>query len=162
MMTSSKSFFAGSLLFVSTLVFPACAQVAPVSPTGGAVTIQPGAGPVSTPGTIQSQVPTTAGGITPLPVPAAGLTDNELAITTSGFQRFGDPMLESLIQLGLDNSPNLRVALSRLEEARIRVKVAQSFLSPSFRSSVLLATNWIYSNGFVLVLPWPIYRRRPA
>ncbi len=141
MMTLSKFFFAGSILFVSALVFPAFAQVAPVSPTGGAVTIQPGTGPVSTPGTIQSQVPTAAGGVAPLSTPAVGLPDTELAITTSGFQRFGDPMLESLIQLGLDNSPNLRVALSRLEEARIRVKVAQSFLSPSVRSSVLLTTQ---------------------
>jgi multidrug efflux system outer membrane protein len=141
MMTLNKSFFAGGLLFVSGLVFPVCAQVAPVNPMGGAVTIQPGTGPISTPGTIQSQMPTTATGTTSLPTPGAGLTDNELATTTSGFQRFGDPMLESLIQLGLDNSPNLRVALSRLEEARIRVKVAQSFLSPSLRSSVLLTTQ---------------------
>lgn len=141
MMTLSKFFFAGSILFVSALGSPTSAQVAPVNPTGGAVTIQPGTGPVSTPGTIQSQVPTAANGVTPLPTAAAGLPDNGLAITTSGFQRFGDPLLESLIQLGLDNSPNVRVALSRLEEARIRVKVAQSFLSPSLRSSVLLTTQ---------------------
>ncbi|GAB4026190.1 efflux transporter outer membrane subunit [Spirosoma koreense] len=62
-------------------------------------------------------------------------------MTISGFRRFGDPTLESLIQLGLDNSPNLRSALSRLEEARIRIKVAQSFLSPSLRSSALITTQ---------------------
>lgn len=140
-MTLTKAGFATGFLVFCVCFSPVEAQVAPVNPTGGAVTIQPGTGPVSTPGTIQAQGPATAAGITTLALPGAGLTDNELAVTTSGFQRFGDPTLESLIQLGLDNSPNLRVALSRLEEARIRVKVAQSFLSPSLRSSVLLTTQ---------------------
>jgi multidrug efflux system outer membrane protein len=63
------------------------------------------------------------------------------ALTISGFRRFNDPMLESLIQLGLDNSPNIRASLSRLEESRIRVKVAQSFLIPSIRSSALITTQ---------------------
>lgn len=141
MMIVSKLFFAGSILLISVLDFPAHAQVTPVSPTGGAVTIQPGIGPVSTPGTIQEQVPTPAGKTVPSAAPTMASPTDEPAVTITGFQRFGDPMLESLIQLGLDNSPNLRASLSRLEEARLRVKVAQSFLSPSLRSSVLLTTQ---------------------
>ena len=140
MTLTEAGFAAGFLLFCGWFT-PTDAQVAPVNPAGGAVTIQPGTGPVSTPGTIQAQTPVTAAGTTTLSLPSAGLSDNELAVTTSGFQRFSDPMLESLIQLGLDNSPNMRVALSRLEEARIRVKVAQSFLSPSIRSSALITTQ---------------------
>ena len=50
-------------------------------------------------------------------------------------------MIESLIQLGMTNSPNLRTALSRLEEARVRVRIAQSFLLPSIRSSALITTQ---------------------
>lgn len=61
--------------------------------------------------------------------------------TTTGFARFNDPVLESLIQGGLNNSPNLKAALSRLEEARIRVRIAQSFLQPSVRSSALINTQ---------------------
>ncbi len=46
-----------------------------------------------------------------------------------------------MIQLGITNSPNLRAALSRLEEARVRVRIAQSFLLPSVRSSALITTQ---------------------
>lgn len=61
--------------------------------------------------------------------------------TTTGYARFSDSVLEGLIQSGLTNSPNLRTALSRLEEARIRVRIAQSFLLPSVRSSALVTTQ---------------------
>ena len=61
--------------------------------------------------------------------------------TITGFARFNDPVLETLIQTGLTNSPNLRAALSRLEETRIRVRIAQSFLLPSVRSSALITTQ---------------------
>ena len=61
--------------------------------------------------------------------------------TTTGYARFSDSVLEGLVQSGLTNSPNLRTALSRLEEARIRVRIAQSFLLPSVRSSVLVTTQ---------------------
>ena len=60
---------------------------------------------------------------------------------TTGYARFSDSVLEGLIQSGLTNSPNLQTALSRLEEARIRVRIAQSFLLPSVRSSVLASTQ---------------------
>ena len=59
----------------------------------------------------------------------------------AGWARFNDSTLDSLISLGLTNSPNLKAALSRVEEARIRVQVAQSFLSPSVRSSAVLSTQ---------------------
>lgn len=111
------------------------AQTAPISPAGGAVTLQPGAGTVqpSTPASNQATVPppTIAG--------ASGLPVADLFI--AGFNRFADPALESFIQLGISNSPNLRAALSRLEEARIRVRIAQSFLQPSIRSSALITTQ---------------------
>ena len=109
------------------------AQNAPVSPTGGAVTLQPG--------TVQPSAPAVfpnAG--SPNGVSSRdGLPTADLFV--SGFNRFADPTLESLIQLGMTNSPNLRAALSRLEEARIRVRIAQSFLLPSVRSSALITTQ---------------------
>ncbi|WP_080059524.1 efflux transporter outer membrane subunit [Spirosoma aerolatum] len=121
----------------------AYAQTTPVNPTGGAVTIQPNASPATGQGTIQPQNPGNTPGGTQLPTTSSSSVDNDLAptLTVSGFKRFSDPLLESLIQLGLDNSPNLKAALSRLEEARIRVRVAQSFLSPSLRSSALITTQ---------------------
>lgn len=123
-----KIFF--SSVFVSFLfVFQVMAQTAPVNPTGGTVTIQPQAP--------TSAVPATGSTTLALPGPGEPVPD----LTISGFRRFSDPMLDSFIQLGLDNSPNLKSALSRLEEARIRVRVAQSFLSPSLRSSALITTQ---------------------
>lgn len=111
----------------------AYAQTTPVSPAGGAVTLQPGTGTVqpsaASPAAIPSANTTTAAGL-----PIADLF-------VSGFNRFADPTLESLIQLGITNSPNLRTALSRLEEARVRVRIAQSFLKPSIRSSALITTQ---------------------
>jgi multidrug efflux system outer membrane protein len=124
---------------ISSLVVQVVAQTVPLNAPGGSVNVQPGAGPANVPGTVQPQAPNGTGNAVPnSTVTAADLTPT---LTVSGFHRFGDPMLESLIQLGLDNSPNLRAALSRLEESRIRVRVAQSFLSPSLRSSALITTQ---------------------
>lgn len=128
------------LLMVSAAGF---GQTTPLNAPGGAVTVQPGAVPANSPGTLQPQAATPTG-------PAATTISSAVspdgsapapALTVSGFKRFGDPLLESLIQLGLDNSPNLRAALSRVEEARIRVGIAESFLSPSLRSSALVTTQ---------------------
>jgi multidrug efflux system outer membrane protein len=111
------------------------AQTAPVTPASGSVTLQPGAGTVqpSTPALDPATVPpaATAG--------ASGLPTADLFV--AGFNRFADPTLEALIQQGISNSPNLRAALSRLEEARVRVRIAQSFLQPSIRSSALVTTQ---------------------
>lgn len=110
-------------------------QTTPVSPTGGAVTLQPATG------TVQPSAPI----VTPNSEPLATTSGSSgLPVAdpfVSGFNRFADPTLESLIQLGVANSPNLRAALSRLEEARVRVRIAQSFLQPSIRSSALITTQ---------------------
>ncbi|WP_420146987.1 efflux transporter outer membrane subunit [Spirosoma sp.] len=131
-----------SICVASLIALQANAQTAPLNAPGGAVTVQPGATPAGTTGTVQPQPQAnTAVGA---PTTSAAVPNSNAsvpALTISGFRRFGDPMLESLIQLGLDNSPNLRAALSRLEESRIRIRVAQSFLSPSIRSSVLITTQ---------------------
>jgi outer membrane protein, multidrug efflux system len=62
-------------------------------------------------------------------------------LPSSGVARFNDPLLSDLVQQGLTNSPNLRAAISRIEEARSRVRIAQSFLQPSVRSSALITTQ---------------------
>jgi len=129
------------LLLVSCNVSKA--QTTPLNAPGGSVTVQPGAMPGGTTGTVQAQPSAISGTNTPVPTLNALPTPNDQppALTISGFRRFNDPMLESFIQLGLDSSPNLKSALSRLEESRIRVKVAQSFLSPSLRSSLLVTSQ---------------------
>ena len=122
----------------------AMAQTGPLNAPGGAVTIQPGmASQAGSPATIQPQASATGVAASqPGTQPASpNGTEPVPTVSVDGFRRFGDPMLETLIQLGLDNSPNLRAALSRLEEARIRVRVAQTFLSPSLRSSALITTQ---------------------
>ncbi|MFD2572364.1 efflux transporter outer membrane subunit [Spirosoma soli] len=131
-----------NVVALSVFAFPAQAQTTPLNAPGGGVTVQPSAGPTGTTGTVQPQAPSAN---TARPAPSSGglPTGNGSApaLTISGFKRFSDPTLESLIQLGLDNSPNIKLALSRLEEARIRVRVAESFLSPSLRSSALITTQ---------------------
>ncbi|GAB3891330.1 efflux transporter outer membrane subunit [Larkinella knui] len=59
----------------------------------------------------------------------------------SGWAVFRDATLDSLIDLGLTSNPDIRVAVSRVEEARIRVRVAESFLAPSIRSSMNFNTQ---------------------
>ncbi len=110
------------------------AQTAPLNAPGGAVTVQSGSA-----GTIQPVPRATA----KLPGSFARSTFGEAApvVSLAGFGQFNDPLLNAYIEQGLSNSPNGRAALSRLEEARIRVRVAQSFLSPSLRSSALLTTQ---------------------
>lgn len=132
-----------SIFITGVVVFQAIAQTVPLNAPGGAVTVQPGAAPTGAAGTVQPQPPptSTVSGAPATSTTALNAIGSVPALSISGFRRFDDPMLESLIQLGLDNSPNLRAALSRLEEARIRLKVAQSFLSPSLRSSLLMTTQ---------------------
>ncbi|MBO0950332.1 efflux transporter outer membrane subunit [Fibrella forsythiae] len=114
--------------FLSTCAF------AQTSPPSGAVTLQPGAGTVQPTG---NNVPEAA----PVPGASAGNAPATVDLSASGFQRFNDPLLTDLIQAGLANSPSLKAAISRIEEARGRVRVAQSFLQPSVRSSALLSTQ---------------------
>jgi multidrug efflux system outer membrane protein len=128
------------LLLIS---FASRGQTTPLNAPGGAVTVQPGSVPANSPGTVlpQTTTPTVPAGTAISSTPSPDANAPAPALTVSGFKRFSDPLLESLIQLGLANSPNLRAALSRVEEARIRVRVAQSFLSPSLRSSALITTQ---------------------
>lgn len=121
-----------AFLFILALL-PALA-IAQTNPTGGAVTLSPASN-----GTVQP-----GAGPTPNVAIQAG---NGLATTSTpdysvtGFARFNDPLLADLLQSGLTNSPNLRAALSRVEEARIRVRIAESYLLPSIRSSALVTTQ---------------------
>ena len=122
------------LFFLLLLVARAAsAQTAPLNAPGGAVTVQSG-----TTGEIQStQLPLKPGAS--FAVPKFG--EAAPVVSLEGFRRFNDPLLDAYIDQALANSPNGRAALSRLEEARIRVRVAQSFLSPSLRSSALITTQ---------------------
>lgn len=133
-----KNFFR-SIGIAALIVSQVNAQTVPLNAPGGSVTIQPGNGSANTPGTVQLQTSASAG--SPAQTPTLTATDLLPTLTVSGFHRFGDPTLDSLIQVGLENSPNLQAALSRLEEARIRVSIAQSFLSPSVRSSALITSQ---------------------
>ncbi|WP_461083572.1 efflux transporter outer membrane subunit [Spirosoma flavus] len=130
-------------LGLSWFGYVAQAQTTPINPQAGSVTVQPGASSPGSPGSVQPQNANPAlGTVQPTSSGSAVTTGNLVpTLSLSGFRRFGDPLLESLIQLGLENSPNIKAALSRLEEARIRVSVAQSFLSPSLRSSALITTQ---------------------
>lgn len=122
------------LLFLLTVFAGAAsAQTAPLNAPGGAVTVQSG-----TTGEIQASQ-SVASPTAPFAVPKFGATAP--VVSLDGFRRFNDPLLDAYIQQGLTNSPNLKAALSRLEEARIRVQVAQSFLQPSLRSSALITTQ---------------------
>ena len=114
------------------LLFFVTSAFAQTSPPGGAVTLQPGVGTIQSTG---NNVPEPA----PSPGTLAGVAPADLS--TVGFQRFNDPLLTDLIESGLANSPSLRAAISRIEEARGRVRVAQSFLQPSVRSSALISTQ---------------------
>ncbi|HEY0109913.1 MAG TPA: TolC family protein, partial [Fibrella sp.] len=114
------------------LLFFVTSTFAQTSPPGGAVTLQPGVGTIQSTG---NNVPESA----PSPGTLTGIAPADLS--TVGFQRFNDPLLTDLIESGLANSPGLRAAISRIEEARGRVRVAQSFLQPSVRSSALISTQ---------------------
>lgn len=108
--------------------------LAQTNPTGGAITLTP-----ATNGTVQPSTPATTNAAVGVSAGSASIPTPDYTIT--GFAKFNDPILEGLIQSGLTNSPNLRAALSRLEEARIRVRIAESFLLPSIRSSALITTQ---------------------
>lgn len=99
----------------------------PLNVPGGAETVRPGTPPTAQQGN--------------LPATAAALPTGDPIVSINGFRRFNDPLLNTLIEQGLQQSPNLKAALSRLEEARMRVGIAQSYLKPSVRSSALLTTQ---------------------
>ncbi|WP_128544492.1 efflux transporter outer membrane subunit [Larkinella soli] len=71
---------------------------------------------------------------------AAGVRSNTQAVRNS-WAVFRDATLDSLLEAGLTNNPDVRIAVSRVDEARIRVQVAESYLSPSVRSSLNFTTQ---------------------
>ena len=59
---------------------------------------------------------------------------------------FGDPLLDSLEGAGQENNLDLQVVVSRVEEARARVKVAQSYWFPSVRLEPSVTTQSLAPN----------------
>ncbi len=62
------------------------------------------------------------------------------------WQVFADPLLDSLVGAGLGGNLDLRAAVSRVEEARTRVKVAESYWYPSLRLSPYVGTQSLAPN----------------
>jgi len=79
------------------------------------------------------------------PVGVASTLAGGVVDVRNSWALFRDQTLDSLVDLGLASNPDIRVAVSRVEEARIRVRVAQSFLSPSIRSSLVFSTQSLSS-----------------
>lgn len=64
----------------------------------------------------------------------------------SGWQRFNDPVLDSLIAVGLRENVDLKVAVNRLQEARLRTQIAETFLKPSVQLAPTLTTQSLAPN----------------
>ena len=77
------------------------------------------------------------------PAPAA---PTPLPAGDAWWQVFADPLLDSLVQSGLRGNLDLRAAVSRVEEARTRVKVAESYWYPSLRLTPYVATQNLSPN----------------
>ncbi len=60
----------------------------------------------------------------------------EGAVSKDWWRAFGDPALDSLIRRALDNNGDLRIARSRLDEYRARVRVAASANQPALNLSL--------------------------
>jgi multidrug efflux system outer membrane protein len=71
---------------------------------------------------------------------------------TQGWYRFADPTLDSLLRL-VPANPELTAALSRIDEGRLRIRIAESYLSPSLRANPLIQTQSLSANRPV---PFPI------
>ena len=59
----------------------------------------------------------------------------ESVVSRDWWRAFGDPALDALVRRALDNNGDLRIARSRLEEYRARVRVAQSAGLPALNLS---------------------------
>ncbi|GAB3388671.1 efflux transporter outer membrane subunit [Massilia agri] len=72
-----------------------------------------------------------------LQVPAAwrAAPGGEGVVARNWWRSFGDPALDALVRRALDNNGELRIARSRLEEYRARVRVAQSASLPALNLS---------------------------
>jgi multidrug efflux system outer membrane protein len=67
--------------------------------------------------------------------------ETDFARLRQWWEQFQDPMLSELIQQALASSPDIRTALSRVEESRARVGVQQSTLWPSLSGGVSAQTS---------------------
>ncbi|MFT4030990.1 MAG: efflux transporter outer membrane subunit [Siphonobacter sp.] len=67
-------------------------------------------------------------------------------VTAHAQAPFADPVLQNLIDAGLSFSPDVRNAVSRVEEARIRIRLAESYLRPSVRGNPLVQTQSLSPN----------------
>ncbi|WP_234735250.1 efflux transporter outer membrane subunit [Tellurirhabdus bombi] len=68
------------------------------------------------------------------------------SIDLQGWHRFNDPTLDSLISQGVRENADVKIAISRIEEARRRVRIAESFLQPSVRSGISATTQSLAPN----------------
>ncbi len=62
------------------------------------------------------------------------------------WQVFADPLLDSLVRAGLAGNLDLKAAVSRVEEARARVKIAESYWYPSLRLNPYVGTQSLAPN----------------
>lgn len=67
---------------------------------------------------------------------ATSIATPETAADAAWFDNFGDPVLRSLIDEALRNSPDVRIAIARVEEARARYGIAGSARFPDVDYSV--------------------------
>ncbi|MBD0255502.1 MAG: efflux transporter outer membrane subunit [Cytophagales bacterium] len=77
--------------------------------------------------------------------PAAG-TAVALPGEQAWWQVFADPLLDSLVGSGLAGNLDLKAAVSRVEEARARVKIAESYWYPSLRLNPYVGTQSLAPN----------------
>lgn len=63
--------------------------------------------------------------------------------------RYGDPQLTALIERALEDSPTMRVARARIEQARARVELANAGERPTVALLAGASRQWVRTNGNV-------------
>jgi multidrug efflux system outer membrane protein len=86
-----------------------------------------------------------AGGLSPATAQPAADKNNEPAID-SWWTIFNDPLLDSLEQAGLAHNQDLQVLVARVDEARARIKVAESYQYPGIRLNPYVANQSLSPN----------------
>ncbi|MDJ1504903.1 efflux transporter outer membrane subunit [Xanthocytophaga agilis] len=66
--------------------------------------------------------------------------------TNQWWQLFQDPLLDSLIQVGIANNLEIKSVMNRLEESRTRIKLAESYRVPSVRFDPYASTQNLAPN----------------
>lgn len=87
-------------------------------------------------------------------VPQAYLYDSVAArgdtvVNLRWWENFGDPQLTGLIEVALDSNRNLAVAASRIEVARLQLKMARAELGPSVGLSLQGGATYTKPTGIV-------------